>query len=173
MAADRPTVVRSGAGSGGVAPPQQQRYAPNDVRNKPKAQFAVPLPAAAAACVPPIPGYLFVCSSATEGECFQRQLFGLGAGRLQSMQSSITTGSTPVFLLNFKTRVVHGVFESVGQPALNISSDAWAKKARGAPSNYIVSVVFVLQSTILLHLCSSQVRAAALAQGSLRRCVCG
>ena len=102
MAADRPTVVRSGAGSGGVAPPQQQRYAPNDVRNKPKAQFAVPLPAAAAACVPPIPGYLFVCSSATEGECFQRQLFGLGAGRLQSMQSSITAGSTPVFLLNFK-----------------------------------------------------------------------
>ena len=134
------------------------------------ARAPAPAPAADAAN---IPGYLFVCSSATEGECFQRQLFGLGAGRLQSMQSSITTGSTPVFLLNFKTRVVHGVFESVGQPALNISSDAWAKKARGAPSNYIVSVVFVLQSTILLHLCSSQVRAAALAQGSLRRCVCG
>ena len=63
------------------------------------ARAPAPAPAADAAN---IPGYLFVCSSATEGECFQRQLFGLGAGRLQSMQSSITAGSTPVFLLNFK-----------------------------------------------------------------------
>eukprot|EP01043_Picozoa_sp_COSAG02_P056031 COSAG02_NODE_6586_length_3476_cov_2.239266_2_plen_305_part_00 len=83
---------------------------------------------------PPIPGntpgYLFVCTSATEGECFSRQLFGLGSSRLQSMANGIRESSTPIFLLNFKTRIVHGVFEAVGRPAMNIEADAWC----GLPS---------------------------------------
>ena len=77
------------------------------------------------------PGYLFVCTSATESECFSRQLFGLGGSRLQSMSSAIAQHSTPIFLLNFKTRMVHGVFEAVGRPAMNIEADAWSKQSRG------------------------------------------
>jgi hypothetical protein len=89
----------------------------------------VPWVASATPSPPPIsgntPGYLFVCTSATEAECFSRQLFGLGGSRLQSMTSGIRESSTPIFLLNFKTRIVHGVFEAVGRPAMNIEADAW------------------------------------------------
>lgn len=110
----------------------------------PTQPVVVPAPAPAPALAPPaatgnpsthlipgnMPGYMFVCSSATESECFSRQLFGLGARRLQSMVSEIRERSTPIFLLNFKKRVVHGVFEAVGRPAMNIEADAWCEQSR-------------------------------------------
>jgi hypothetical protein len=55
-----------------------------------------------------IAGFLFVCSPATEGECLSRKLFGLGAARFKQMQC-IGEG-TKIFLLNIKTRVVHGIY---------------------------------------------------------------
>ena len=85
---------------------------------------AAPMPAPSSALAAPRheltegftrgPGYLFVCSDETEAECFSRKLFGLGLPRLPSMISGITEGETPLFLLNFQTRIIHGVFEAVG-----------------------------------------------------------
>jgi hypothetical protein len=92
--------------------------APQAAAQQPSAGGAAPIPDGT-------PGYLFVCSSATETECFSRQLFGLGAGRLKTMTSGIQEKTTPLFLLNFKTRKIHGVFEAVGAPAMNIEADAW------------------------------------------------
>ena len=41
------------------------------------------------------------------------------------MMSGIKEKSTPIFLLNFKSRVLYGVFEAVGAPAMNIEPEAW------------------------------------------------
>ena len=116
---DRASEVGRARAAAAAAVPSRQRETQRDLEAQPTS-----VPANS-------PGYLFVCTSATEGECFSRQLFGLGGSRLQSMTSGITEHSTPIFLLNFKTRMVHGVFEAVGRPAMNIEADAWSKQSRG------------------------------------------
>merc|ERR1711924_421785 len=73
----------------------------------------------------------------TSGLCFpiehrhiprilQRSLFGPPRRELKSMLRSIGPG-TLLFLFNFQSKTLHGVFLPVGRPNLNIVPEAWAK----------------------------------------------
>jgi hypothetical protein len=73
-----------------------------------------------------VPGFMFMCSSATEGECLQRLLLGLQRKHLAKMQQ--IAPSTRLFLLNFQTRVVHGPFRTNRTAALDIVPEAWSGK---------------------------------------------
>jgi hypothetical protein len=75
-------------------------------------------------------GYVFMSSSATCKECIDRSLLGGPAGSLRSMQQHID-GRTKLFLLDFDTKTVHGVFTAVARARMDIVQDAWAKTGRG------------------------------------------
>ena len=80
----------------------------------------------------------------TIDECLNRSLFGLPAGHT-GMVKAVRPGITPIFLFNYSTRQMHGVFfattqpppgdrsGSPGNPGATLVSDAWstAKFARG------------------------------------------
>ena len=67
-------------------------------------------------------GFMFMCSPATEGECLRRALLGLQRNHLAKMQQ--IGPSTRLFLLNFKTRALHGPFRADGAAALDVVPDA-------------------------------------------------
>ena len=71
-------------------------------------------------------GFMFMCSPATEGECLRRALLGLQRNHLAKMQQ--IGPSTRLFLLNFKTRALHGPFRADGAAALDVVPDAWGGK---------------------------------------------
>jgi len=68
-------------------------------------------------------GYVFVCSSWTEGECLDKRLFGL-PDREWKRVSQIKEGDI-LFLLNYMTGHLHGVFEASSDGILNIDPNAW------------------------------------------------
>ena len=74
-------------------------------------------------------GFVFMCNKKTEKEVFDRQLFGLPRKVFGSMQRDIGPG-TLLFLLNFQTRVVIGVFRPRGKAQLNIVPEAWKNIGR-------------------------------------------
>ena len=74
-------------------------------------------------------GYLFFCSDKTEGECFQRSLFGSGARELGAM--SRIGKATPLFLFNFSTRVLYGPFWASSAARMNLEPSAWARPGGG------------------------------------------
>src|SRR5947208_725733 len=68
--------------------------------------------------------YIFECNDETEGECFERGLFGTKAAwPLQRVH----TGDT-CFLFNFygRRKLIYGVYAATCDAALNIVPDAWA-----------------------------------------------
>jgi hypothetical protein len=80
----------------------------------------------------PLKGYLFMSSRDTFPECIRRNLFGSPRSVLREMRDSIAVdGSTVLFLLNFQTAELHGVFTAVGQSQLDIEPDAWKVTGRG------------------------------------------
>ena len=74
------------------------------------------------------PGYIFLSSSATCAECLQRELFGSPAGQLKKMER--ITDETLLFLLDFETQTMHGVFRAAGRAAINIVPEAWKTTCR-------------------------------------------
>ena len=71
-------------------------------------------------------GFMFACSDQTQGECFDKLLFGLPESNFKAMKG--IGPDTAVFLLNFKTRQVYGVFQPAGEAAMNIDAGAWQRK---------------------------------------------
>jgi len=68
-------------------------------------------------------GFVFQCSTKTQAECLERGLLGLPRAfwaRVQEIQAD-----TPIFLHNFQTKELHGVFSIVGKPGCPIEEDAW------------------------------------------------
>jgi hypothetical protein len=74
--------------------------------------------------------FVFMSSSATFEECIAKGLFGSPKGSLKEMQDRIKP-STALFLINFTTNELHGVFHAVGEPSLDIVPTAWARTGRG------------------------------------------
>ena len=74
-------------------------------------------------------GYVFVCSNATESECWSRSLFGSPLNELAKMQRSITQ-TTQLFLFNFQSRKLAGPFMATGMPEQDIVPAAWGGKFR-------------------------------------------
>ena len=85
------------------------------------------------------PGFLFMCSNVTFGECVRRSLLGESKDKLGLVQA-VVKPSTPLLLLNFSRRVVYGPFWAAAAPALNIEPCAWEggatnSRRRGKPES--------------------------------------
>lgn len=75
-------------------------------------------------------GYIFVCNNDTMQEDLKRQLFGLPQ-RYRDSVRAITPG-LPLFLYNYTTHQLHGVFEAASFGGSNIDPTAWEdKKCKG------------------------------------------
>ncbi|XP_078428623.1 DCD (Development and Cell Death) domain protein [Wolffia australiana] len=78
----------------------------------------------------PLGGYIFVCNNDTMQEDLKRQLFGLPP-RYRDSVRAITPG-LPLFLYNYTTHQLHGIFEAVSFGGTNIDPTAWEdKKCKG------------------------------------------
>ncbi|XP_022841710.1 B2 protein-like [Olea europaea var. sylvestris] len=75
-------------------------------------------------------GYIFVCNNDTMQEDLKRQLFGLPP-RYRDSVRTITPG-LPLFLYNYTTHQLHGIFEAASFGGSNIDPTAWEdKKCKG------------------------------------------
>ncbi|KAL5717593.1 hypothetical protein ACHQM5_010575 [Ranunculus cassubicifolius] len=75
-------------------------------------------------------GYIFVCNNDTMEEDLKRLLFGLPP-RYRDSVRAITPG-LPLFLYNYTTHQLHGIFEAVSFGGSNIDPTAWEdKKCKG------------------------------------------
>ncbi|XP_031500876.1 B2 protein-like [Nymphaea colorata] len=75
-------------------------------------------------------GYIFVCNNDTMQEDLKRQLFGLPQ-RYRDSVRAITPG-LPLFLYNYTTHQLHGIFEASSFGGTNIDPTAWEdKKCKG------------------------------------------
>lgn len=69
-------------------------------------------------------GFVFMCSSLTEQECFKRSLFGQTTFKWHLVQN--IQPDTALFLLNFSDpKIMHGVFVPDGEPQKPIMKNAW------------------------------------------------
>ncbi|KAF3658989.1 B2 protein [Capsicum annuum] len=75
-------------------------------------------------------GYIFVCNNDTMQEDLKRLLFGLPP-RYRDSVRAITPG-LPLFLYNYTTHQLHGIFEATSFGGSNIDPTAWEdKKCKG------------------------------------------
>ncbi|XP_040380529.1 B2 protein-like isoform X2 [Oryza brachyantha] len=68
-------------------------------------------------------GYIFVCNKETMEENLKRQLFGLPSRYRESVRA-IRPG-LPLFLYNYSTHQLHGIFEAASFGGSNIDPTAW------------------------------------------------
>ncbi|KAK6947938.1 Development/cell death domain [Dillenia turbinata] len=83
-------------------------------------------------------GYIFVCNNDTMQENLKRQLFGLPP-RYRDSVRAITPG-LPLFLYNYSTHQLHGVFEAAGFGGTNIDPTAWEDKKCPGESRFPAQV---------------------------------
>ncbi|XP_008437409.2 DCD domain-containing protein NRP-B-like [Cucumis melo] len=85
-----------------------------------------------------IGGYIFVCNNDTMAENLKRQLFGLPP-RYRDSVRAITPG-LPLFLYNYSTHQLHGVFEAASFGGTNIDPTAWEDKKCPGESRFPAQV---------------------------------
>ncbi|KAI7752835.1 hypothetical protein M8C21_010915, partial [Ambrosia artemisiifolia] len=83
-------------------------------------------------------GYIFVCNNDTMLENLKRELFGLPA-RYRDSVRQITPG-LPIFLYNYSTHQLHGVFEAASFGGTNIDPTAWEDKKKQGESSFPAQV---------------------------------
>ncbi|KAB2054337.1 hypothetical protein ES319_A12G248900v1 [Gossypium barbadense] len=83
-------------------------------------------------------GYIFVCNNDTMEENLRRQLFGLPP-RYRDSVRAITPG-LPLFLYNYSTHQLHGVFEAASFGGTNIDPTAWEDKKCPGESRFPAQV---------------------------------
>lgn len=83
-------------------------------------------------------GYIFVCNNDTMQENLKRQLFGLPP-RYRDSVRAITPG-LPLFLYNYSTHQLHGVFEAASFGGTNIDPTAWEDKKNPGESRFPAQV---------------------------------
>lgn len=79
-------------------------------------------------------GYIFVCNNDTMPENLKRKLFGLPP-RYRDSVRQITPG-LPLFLYNYSTHQLHGVFEAASFGGTNIDPSAWEDKKNPGESSF-------------------------------------
>ncbi|GAA0165684.1 hypothetical protein LIER_43727 [Lithospermum erythrorhizon] len=89
-----------------------------------------------------IGGYIFVCNNDTMAENLKRQLFGLPP-RYRDSVRAITPG-LPLFLYNYSTHQLHGIFEAATFGGTNIDPTAWEDKKNPGESRFPAQVCLVL-----------------------------
>ncbi|KAL0312431.1 UNVERIFIED_CONTAM: B2 protein [Sesamum radiatum] len=85
-----------------------------------------------------IGGYIFVCNNDTMAENLKRQLFGLPP-RYRDSVRAITPG-LPLFLYNYSTHQLHGIFEAASFGGTNIDPSAWEDKKNPGESRFPAQV---------------------------------
>ncbi|KAF5196070.1 B2 protein [Thalictrum thalictroides] len=83
-------------------------------------------------------GYIFVCNNDTMEENLKRQLFGLPP-RYRDSVRAITPG-LPLFLYNYSTHQLHGIFEAASFGGTNIDPLAWEDKKCPGESRFPAQV---------------------------------
>ncbi|KAH7388409.1 hypothetical protein KP509_16G074500 [Ceratopteris richardii] len=83
-------------------------------------------------------GYIFVCNNDTMQEDLKRQLFGLPQ-RYRDSVRTIQPG-LPLFLYNYTTHQLHGVFEAASFGGSNIDPTAWEDKKNKGESRFPAQV---------------------------------
>ncbi|KAJ0961123.1 hypothetical protein J5N97_004486 [Dioscorea zingiberensis] len=83
-------------------------------------------------------GYIFVCNNDTMMENLQRQLFGLPP-RYKDSVRAITPG-LPLFLYNYSTHQLHGIYEAASFGGTNIDPTAWEDKKCAGESRFPAQV---------------------------------
>uniref|UniRef100_A0A061S5R2 Beta-kelch repeat type development cell death kelch kelch-type beta n=1 Tax=Tetraselmis sp. GSL018 TaxID=582737 RepID=A0A061S5R2_9CHLO len=68
-------------------------------------------------------GVIFGCTDSTIEECLRSGIFGLPEHHFCYVKN-ITTGM-PIFLFNYSTRKLHGIFEAVGPGKMDINPHGW------------------------------------------------
>ncbi|KAJ6792393.1 B2 protein-like [Iris pallida] len=86
-------------------------------------------------------GYIFVCNNDTMQENLKRQLFGLPP-RYRDSVRAITPG-LPLFLYNYSTHQLHGIFEAASFGGSNIDPTAWEDKKSHGESRFPAQVKVV------------------------------
>ena len=76
---------------------------------------------------------MFVCTKFTQEECMRRRLLGLPRRDLD-LVTSCTPGATALFLFNFSSRELHGLFVAASPGRLNWDGDAWKRSLYHRPS---------------------------------------
>lgn len=71
----------------------------------------------------PSAGYIFLCSDQTEQECLEKSLFG-GQEKYQGRVKGLQPGHT-LFLYNYKSKKLHGVFKALTEVKKDIIPGAW------------------------------------------------
>ncbi|CAI8619612.1 unnamed protein product [Vicia faba] len=92
-----------------------------------------------------IGGYIFVCNNDTMAENLKRQLFGLPP-RYRDSVRAITPG-LPLFLYNYTTHQLHGVFEAASFGGTNIDPTAWEDKKCAGESRFPAQVRVITRKT--------------------------
>ncbi|KAL5222590.1 hypothetical protein ABZP36_027303 [Zizania latifolia] len=85
-----------------------------------------------------IGGYIFVCNNDTMEENLKRQLFGLPS-RYRDSVRAIRPG-LPLFLYNYSTHQLHGIFEATSFGGTNIDPTAWEDKKCPGESRFPAQV---------------------------------
>ncbi|CAL0313318.1 unnamed protein product [Lupinus luteus] len=85
-----------------------------------------------------IGGYIFVCNNDTMAENLKRELFGLPP-RYRDSVRAITPG-LPLFLYNYSTHQLHGIFEAASFGGSNIDPSAWEDKKCPGESRFPAQV---------------------------------
>ncbi|KAJ4957184.1 hypothetical protein NE237_013967 [Protea cynaroides] len=85
-----------------------------------------------------IGGYIFVCNNDTMQENLRRLLFGLPP-RYRDSVRAITPG-LPLFLYNYSTHQLHGIFEAASFGGTNIDPTAWEDKKCPGESRFPAQV---------------------------------
>ncbi|KAI3453840.1 hypothetical protein Pfo_010503 [Paulownia fortunei] len=83
-------------------------------------------------------GYIFVCSNATMEDSLRWKLFGLPRCYRDSVRA-ITPG-LPLFLFNYSTQQLHGIFEAASFGGTNIDPSAWKDSRNPGESLYPAQV---------------------------------
>ncbi|KAK3434242.1 hypothetical protein EUGRSUZ_D01762 [Eucalyptus grandis] len=83
-------------------------------------------------------GYIFVCNNDTMQENLRRQLFGLPP-RYRDSVRQITPG-LPIFLYNYSTHQLHGIFEAASFGGSNLDPTAWEDKKCPGESRFPAQV---------------------------------
>ncbi|XP_062232339.1 B2 protein-like [Phragmites australis] len=83
-------------------------------------------------------GYIFVCNNDTMEENLKRQLFGLPS-RYRDSVRAIRPG-LPLFLYNYSTHQLHGIFEATSFGGSNIDPTAWEDKKCTGESRFPAQV---------------------------------
>jgi hypothetical protein len=74
-------------------------------------------------------GYVFGCNSSTHHECMERMLFGNAQTQWFKVRD-IKVARTALFLFNYTTRQLQGLFVAAQPPGINIEPIAWTNKRR-------------------------------------------